>query len=121
MSEQDRVQARNGRFSRREFLKVSAVAGGGAVAFLGGLPQFQKAMALKSAAATGDYSLTDPANQIYSVCLQCNTGCGIKVKLLEGVAAKIDGNPYSPWTLWPHLPYETPVATMGETEGALCP
>lgn len=121
MSEQIKTQEGNGRFSRREFLKVSAVAGGGAVAFLGGLPQFQKAMALKSAAATGDYSLTDPANQIYSVCLQCNTGCGIKVKLLEGVAAKIDGNPYSPWTLWPHLPYETPVATMGETEGALCP
>jgi tetrathionate reductase subunit A len=41
--------------------------------------------------------------------------------LLDGVAAKIDGNPYSPWTLWPHLPYDTPVAEMGGVEGGLCP
>lgn len=114
------LEGDNGRLSRRDFLKATAVTGG-AVAFLGGLPHFQEVMALKSAAASGDYSLTDPTNQIYSVCLQCNTGCGIKVKLLEGIAAKIDGNPYSPWTLWPHLPYDTPVAEMGETEGALCP
>jgi tetrathionate reductase subunit A len=41
--------------------------------------------------------------------------------LLEGLAAKIDGNPYSPWTLWPHVPYTTPIAEMATTEGALCP
>jgi tetrathionate reductase subunit A len=121
MSEQTQTRTSNGRISRRDFLKVSAVAGGGAVAFLGGLPYFQQAMAQQSAPTGGGYSLTDPANQIYTVCLQCNTGCGIKVKLLDGVAAKIDGNPYSPWTLWPHLPYETPVSEMGEVEGALCP
>lgn len=104
--------------SRRDFLKVSA-ATGGAAAVLGGMAGFSKLLAQSEGANT--IALHDPANQIYTVCLQCNTGCGIKVKLLDGVAAKIDGNPYSPWTLWPHLPYETPIREMGGVEGALCP
>ena len=62
-----------------------------------------------------------PENQIYSVCQQCNTNCGIKVKLADGRVAKIDGNPYSPWTLTPHLAYDTPLADAAKTEGSLCP
>ena len=62
-----------------------------------------------------------PENQIYSVCQQCNTNCGIKVKIVDGVVAKIDGNPYSPWTLTPHIPYETPLADAATIEGSLCP
>jgi tetrathionate reductase subunit A len=121
MSEKSKIEESDGRVSRRDFLKASAVVGGGAVAFLGGLPQFQRVISLSSATASEGYPLADPFNQIYTVCLQCNTGCGIKVKLLDGIAAKIDGNPYSPWTLWPHLPYDTPAAKMGGVEGALCP
>lgn len=104
--------------SRRDFLKMSA-ATGGAAAILGGMGGFARLLAQTEGADA--IPLHNPANQIYTVCLQCNTGCGIKVKLLDGVAAKIDGNPYSPWTLWPHLPYETPVSEMGGVEGALCP
>jgi tetrathionate reductase subunit A len=121
MSEKSKIEESDSRISRRNFLKASAVVGGGAVAFLGGLPQFQRVISLSSATTSEGYPLADPFNQIYTVCLQCNTGCGIKVKLLDGVAAKIDGNPYSPWTLWPHLPYDTPAAQMGGVEGALCP
>ncbi|MBP6472518.1 MAG: molybdopterin-dependent oxidoreductase [Chloroflexi bacterium] len=104
--------------SRRDFLKMTA-ATGGAAAILGSMGGFARLLAQTEGADT--IALHDPANQIYTVCLQCNTGCGIKVKLLDGVAAKIDGNPYSPWTLWPHLPYETPVSEMGGVEGGLCP
>src|SRR5690606_3519465 len=105
--------------SRRDFLKVSA-ATGGATAILGGLGGFHRLLAQGN--GNGDtVTLHDPNNQIYTVCLQCNTGCGIKVKLLDGVAAKIDGNPYNPLNLWPHLPYETPVIEMGGVEGGLCP
>jgi tetrathionate reductase subunit A len=123
MSEEKKAQKPDGLVSRRDFLKMSSLAGLGAAAFLGGLPKYRQAMDLRRMAHPGhaSYPLADPANQIYSVCLQCNTGCGIKVKLFDGVAAKIDGNPYSPWTMWPHVDYNTPVAEMGATDGAICP
>ena len=116
---QDDVQSG---ISRRTFLKAGATVGGTA-AFLGSLLGFRHVQAaLAQAAESGSsYPLLAPTNQIYTVCLQCNTGCGIKVKLLDGVAVKIDGNPYSPMTMNPHVDYDTPVALMGTAEGGLCP
>ncbi|MCX8062164.1 MAG: molybdopterin-dependent oxidoreductase [Anaerolineales bacterium] len=108
-------------FTRRDFLKISGIAGG-TLAVLGNLPQGREA--IRQAFNLGEnteFFEAKPENQIYSVCLQCNTGCGIKVKLYEGLAAKIDGNPYSPWTLWPHIPYQTPISEAATSEGALCP
>ena len=102
--------------TRREFLTLSAFVGGTAV--------FLKAMdILADLDPEGGnlYPLADPDKMIYTVCQQCNTQCGIKVKLLDGVAAKIDGNPYSPWNLYPHLPYQTPVAQVARVEGYICP
>jgi anaerobic selenocysteine-containing dehydrogenase len=67
------------------------------------------------------YEPAKPENTIYSACLQCNTGCGIKCKIQNGIVTKIDGNPYNPWTLLPHLPYKTPVEDAQPVDGALCP
>jgi len=106
--------------TRRTFLKMTAAAGGSA-AFLGSVAGFERLLAAQSEVDGFDYPLLDPANQIYTVCLQCNTGCGIKVKLLDGIAAKIDGNPYSPMTMAPHVSYDREAANMGMTEGAICP
>jgi len=36
------------------------------------------------------YPFDRPESMIYTSCLQCNTGCGIKVKIQDGVAIKID-------------------------------
>ncbi len=105
--------------SRRDFLKITAVTGGTA-AVLGGLPAFDRLLAAAEQTPL-PYPLIAPENQISSVCLQCNTGCGIRVKLVNGVAAKIDGNPYSPWVLSPHLDYTTPLADAAPIDGALCP
>lgn len=109
--------------SRRDFIKFSTIAGGATAAFLGGLPGFSRLADLRAQSddSAYDYRLLDPANQLYSVCLQCNTGCGIKVKLLDGVAAKIEGNPFHPMNLYPHIPYETPISELGTVEGAICP
>jgi tetrathionate reductase subunit A len=104
--------------SRRDFIKLSAAAGGSA-ALLGGIPKVFRA--LGTAESQSGYSLAESINQINTVCLQCNTGCGIKVKLIDGVAAKIDGNPYSPWTMWPHPAYNTPIKDLEATDGAICP
>ncbi len=111
--------------SRRDFLKVSMAIGG--VALLGGSPDFIRLMQQAAAQEVINLSQGDgffgarPENQIYTACLQCNTGCPIKVKVLEGMAVKIDGNPYSPFTLWPHLPYATPVTEVATVEGGICP
>ena len=67
------------------------------------------------------YDLGQSENVIYSVCLQCNTGCGIKCKQQNGVITKIDGNPYNSWTLLPHLPYETDFEEGNQVDGAICP
>lgn len=116
-----------GALSRRDLFKVGATATAGA-AFLGGLPVYSSIARAQDDTASvelADYPLTDPTNQLYTVCLQCNTGCGIKVKLLEAegtrVIAKIDGNPFHPMTMYPHIPYDTPVKDLGTVEGAICP
>lgn len=106
------------KLSRRDFLKLAA-AGGAATAFLGSLPKVEQALAQSTNGSA--YKLTDPAHQVYSVCQQCNTQCGIKVKILDGVAVKIEGNPYSPWNLVPHIKYDTPIAEVGTLDAPLCP
>ena len=111
-------QSKMNTFSRRDFIKMAGLLCGSA-AFLGWHPEFPRLLAAQATAA--EIPLHSLENQIYTVCLQCNTICGIKVKLLDGVAVKIDGNPYSPWTMAPHLDYETPFATTAGIEGAICP
>jgi len=67
------------------------------------------------------YELSKPENIIYSACLQCNTGCGITCKHQNGIITKIDGNPYNPWTLLPHLPYSTHPEDAAPVDAAICP
>src|SRR4030066_2215764 len=98
--------------SRRNFMKCSAVLGGALLA-----SQMEWATDLMRRAEAGtltaeeEYELIKAENILYTVCLQCNTGCGIKVKLFRkgdsAVALKIDGNPYDPWSSVPHLPNKT--------------
>lgn len=111
--------------TRRDFVKSSALLGGSLAAsaclgrFVNDVIAAQTGIEVKT---VGDaYAHHLPENQIYSVCQQCNTNCGMKVKIIDGLVAKIDGNPYSPWTLTPHLPYETPLAEAAIVEGSLCP
>jgi tetrathionate reductase subunit A len=110
--------------TRRTFLKTAALLGGSAAAASqapGVLPRLGTAEADGYLAPHGDYPLAKPENVLYSVCQQCNTQCGIKVKLEDGVIAKIDGNPYSPWNMLPHVPYRTPVTQTATVDGILCP
>ncbi|BCZ92418.1 hypothetical protein TthAA37_16070 [Thermus thermophilus] len=106
--------------SRRELIKLGVLSGSGVLLGEKAQELFGQVKAAE-AKSPGFYPLNDPENQIYSVCLQCNTGCPIKVKVYEGVAAKIDGSPYAPWTLYPHLPLSTPLEEAAKVDGALCP
>ncbi|MBI5523632.1 MAG: molybdopterin-dependent oxidoreductase [Desulfarculus sp.] len=108
---------------RRDFIKCTALAGG-ALALGGALPSLLQMGASPAQAQPplpGAYLHHLAENQIFTVCQQCNTNCGIKVKLVNGQVAKIDGSPYNPFTLTPHIDYKTPIGEAALIEGALCP
>ena len=108
------------KLDRRQFLKCSALLGG-SLALPPAVWHLFGGSEAVFADVGGAYLHHLPENQIYSVCQQCNTNCGIKVKIVDGMVAKIDGNPYNPWTMTPHIPYSTPIAEAAVIEGALCP
>jgi tetrathionate reductase subunit A len=109
--------------SRRTFLKSSGAVLGGALL----ASQMEWALELLRRAEAGTlsaeeaYELARAENILYSACLQCNTGCGIKVKLYKGIAVKIDGNPYNPFSLVPSLSMATPVGEAAKVDAAICP
>jgi anaerobic selenocysteine-containing dehydrogenase len=111
--------------SRRRFLETSAMLGGSlaAATCLSRIAESgeERPAWTESAGVGNSYIHNLPENQILSVCQQCNTQCGTKVKIVDGMVAKIDGNPYSPWTLTPHIPYNTPLAEAATVDGSLCP
>lgn len=111
-------------YSKRQFLSKGAFLGSGFLAgILGGEKATEKVQnaIIKNKRPDADYSLNNAENTLYSVCMNCNTGCGIKVKIQDGVLAKIDGNPYSPWNLVPHLPMKTNIADAATIDAGLCP
>ncbi len=111
-----------GTMSRRGFLAAGALLGAGALpdAVTAGTSQSSDAV-LKSSRPDAPYELGKAENTLYSACLQCNTGCGIKCKIQDGVVSKIDGNPYNPWTMLPHLRYDTHPEDALPVDGAICP
>ncbi len=107
--------------SRRQVLKAGALTAGGAL--LGDLGYLFATSGPVGAAGEGAsfYPLDDPASVIYTACLQCNTQCTLKTKYLDGVLAKIDGNPYSPMTLVPQIGYEDGLGDAARIDGSICP
>jgi anaerobic selenocysteine-containing dehydrogenase len=78
--------------SRRAFLKVSAASGAGA-ALASQLPRSVVSAPQETSRVGAD------ENWVPSVCLQCPGGCGIKVRIVNGRAVKIEGNPEHPINL----------------------
>ena len=112
--------------NRRDFIKCTAVLGGALLA-----SQMEWTSDLMRRAEAGmltpgeEYELIKAENTLYTVCLQCNTGCGIKVKLFRkgnsAVALKIDGNAYNPFVAVPHPPFSTKPTELNTVDMAICP
>lgn len=103
--------------SRRVVLGgIAAIGGAGATAALFH-DGFGNRYSQTSAHGTGTSDASyQPDETIYSMCMQCNTFCTIKVRLTDAgttgataLARKISGNPYSPLTTQPigPIPYST--------------
>lgn len=106
--------------SRRSFLKSSAMFGGATVGL--------SLIGSEAYAALSDeekkqfiYELQKPENTIYTSCLQCHNACTLKVKLYNGLLAKIDGNPYGPQNMLPNIDYKTDISNAVEVDGKACP
>ena len=107
---------------RRDFVRTSALLGTGAVA----ATQFPWLIdsiggnGRREIKPTSEYALAKAENTIYSVCLNCHTACTIQTKIQDGVLVKINGNPYSPMNLLPHIPEDTPLAEAATIDAKLC-
>jgi len=108
---------------RRQFIKSTALLGSGALlaAQAPWLLDLVDGSPAGEIVSDAEYVQARPENIIYTVCQQCNGQCGIKLKIKDGVVVKADGNPYSPWTMRPHVPYNTSPFDMATVEGGICP
>ncbi len=108
-------------FTRRQLIKAGVLTTGGALLGDLGLQLMHWSGEDASASAEWVYPLAQPENIIYTTCLQCNTQCTLKTKALDGVLVKIDGNPYSPMNLAPHLAYDQAPTDVARVDGSVCP
>ena len=70
--------------SRRDFIKCGAILGGGLLAArLGWTEDFIRRAEAGMLTPEEEYELAKAENILNTTCLQCNTGCGIKVKLFR--------------------------------------
>ena len=110
------------KFTRRNFLKTSAVVGGCTALSLQLEDAFdQVAGFAQQADAAAPYPLNKPENIIYSACLQCHTSCTIKAKVYDGIMVKVDGNAFSPFNMLPHLDYDATPEEAAIVDAKLCP
>ncbi len=78
------------KMNRRSFLKIAGVAGAATLGLGFGEPVIR-------ALAQGDDTTRDE-KWVSSVCIQCPAGCGTKVRVVNGKAVKIEGNPDHPYS-----------------------
>jgi len=92
MNKNNEEQKKESRIDRRNFLKLS-----GSAAVLGACSQVEQPVKkLIPLVIPADDVVPGMATWYASVCRQCPSGCGISVKIQEGQAKKIAGNPDSP-------------------------
>jgi anaerobic selenocysteine-containing dehydrogenase len=83
------------RTTRRNFLKLMAVSGAGTVAFAGcAIPEQE--LEIQAPIAPPEDLLQGFDAWYATQCSQCSAGCGLIVRVMEGRAKKVEGNPDHP-------------------------
>lgn len=115
--------------SRRDLLKAG-VALGGLATFAAGFSETaehaagewfgpKKTNGIKGRSLSPEFHVdpdgrlsVEPSQQVsYTQCLGCTTFCGVRVRIDKSshTVLRVAGNPYSPLSTDPHLPYATPI------------
>ncbi len=110
---------------KRKFLKgtaIAAIAAGFAGTYSPVLKDVYKRRGTPIAADATE--LDDNVVLVRSVCLQCHSACGFQARVIDfdnnPVAIKLNGNPYHPNTLHPHIDYNTSLEDAKKIQGHLC-
>jgi anaerobic selenocysteine-containing dehydrogenase len=83
--------------NRRRFLKVLGAAGGGAAALSAcGVVAPVPTEKLIPYLVPPDDQVPGTATWYATTCRECSAGCGVRVRVREGRAVKLEGNPDSP-------------------------
>ncbi len=82
------------RINRRDFLRLGILTAGSAV--LAGCQNPRRWVVLEPFARPPEEQLAGKATWYASTCRQCPAGCGIVVRIMNGRAHKIEGNPEHP-------------------------
>lgn len=82
------------KISRRNFLKIGAA--GAATAVLAGCQSPRRWVVLEPYVRPPEEQLAGVATWYASTCRQCPAGCGIIVRIMNGRAVKLEGNPEHP-------------------------
>ena len=83
------------KFTRRDFLKLGVLGTGTVV--LAGCKFPQRYVVLEPYVHPPEEQLTGQETWYASTCRQCGAGCGIIVRIMNGRALKIEGNPEDPF------------------------
>jgi tetrathionate reductase subunit A len=117
----DDRRVQKARLGRRDFLRLSTTFAG--ACSVGPLFVPTPAKALTTGANPPGPLEDDPNVRIrYTVCLMCNSNCGLRVKVNNGFIAKIDGNPYHPNNMeaYERVAYATDPKDALTTIGRVC-
>ncbi|MDI6777084.1 MAG: molybdopterin-dependent oxidoreductase [Syntrophales bacterium] len=109
------------KITRREFIRTATILGGSA--YLSGchlLKSEEVPLDIMGAAASDPLETTLGIESIYSVCQMCEGNCGLRARIREGVLVKLDGNPYHPNSMEPHIFYSTGAKDALRYTGSLC-
>ena len=109
------------KITRREFIRTATILGGSA--YLSGCHLFkleEVPLDIHGAAASDPLETTLGIESIYSVCQMCEGNCGLRARIREGVLVKLDGNPYHPNSMEPHISYRTVTKEAKRYTGSLC-
>ncbi len=96
-----------GGVSRRSLLKITSVAAGMVALGTRGVRAARDLLSARKLQESAPLACDPDVNVVHSVCLGCNTRCGSRAVVRNGVIEKMSGNPFHPYNSFWHAPSRT--------------